>query len=209
MAGLGTNFIPKSRAQIRADFTPPSGQSQEAIWHQLYDTQTYTDNSTTRLTFFAATNADNTLSNMDASGMLPAPQSFAIHNVCCDLWTAAGVSTSATTVGNVNDLFLLMLVGRPTWTLNISSKRYGPYSLSALHGTGGPVGFSTNASTAAAVSQQFAKNDASAGWNYYGKVGVPEQVAFNMEVVWGAAQDLTANWTIRMSLFGVLNRRVL
>lgn len=207
MAGLGTNFVPQSRAQIQASLTPPSGRSQEAIWHQLYDTQTYTDNSTTRLVFFGATNSDNTLSNMEASGMLPAPQSFAIHNVCCDMWTAAPVSTNAGVAGDVNDMFLLLLVGRPTWTLNISSKRYGPYSVSALHGTGGPVGFLS--STVATANLGFAKNDASPGWNYFGKVGIPEQVAFNMEVVYGAAQDLTANWSIRMSLFGVLNRRVL
>lgn len=209
MAGFGTNFIPKSRAQVQAEFTPPSGRSQEAIWHQLYDTQTYTDNSTTRLTFFAATNSDATLSNMEAAGMLPSPQSFAVHNICCDAWTAAPVSTAAGGVtGNLDDLALLMLVGRPTWTLNISSKRYGPYSLSTLHGTGGPQGIGYGTFTAE-ESLQFARNDNSPGWNYYGKVGIPEQVAFNVEVVWAAAQQLTADWRIRLSLFGVLNRRVL
>jgi hypothetical protein len=204
---LSANFVPQTRAQIRASLTPPSGGAQEAIWHQWYDTQTFTSASTTRLTFFQSVQAAD-LSNMEVAGQLSAPQSFSIYNVCCDAWTAIGVSTSATNAGNANDLFLLMMVGRPKWTLNISGKRYGPYSLSALHASGGPVAFLGTA-IATPGSMQFAKNDASEGWNYRGRVGIPEQTAFNIEVVWQAAQTLTANWLIQLSLFGVLNRRVL
>jgi hypothetical protein len=204
---LSAAFTPQTRAQIRAQLTPPSGGAQEAIWHQWYDTQTYVSATTTRLTFFQAVQASD-LSNMEVAGMLSAPQSFSIYNVTADFWTAVGVSTSATTAGNANDLFLLMSVGRPKWTLNISGKRYGPYDLKALHASGGPVAFLGTA-IATPGSMQFAKNDASEGWNYRGRVGIPEQTAFNIEVVWGAVQTLTANWSIMLSLFGVLNRRVL
>lgn len=206
---FGANFQALPRQAVAARATPPSGQSQEAIWHALYDTQTYVDNSTTRLTFFQATasGGDRTLSNMEAAGQLPSPQSFQVHNICVDAWTAAAVSTSASNVGNLNDLFLLLFVGRPIWTLTISSKAYGPYPLSTLHGTGGPSG---NLGTAIATpgSLQFARNEPTTGWNYLGRIIIPEQVSFSVEVVWGAAQDLTANWSLRMTLMGVLNRRV-
>lgn len=208
MAGFGSPFRALNRAQVAQAATPPSGRAQEAIWHALYDTQTYTDNSTTRLTFFQSTNADKTLSNMEASGQLPAPQSFMIHNICLDAWTAAPVSTAAGGPdGNLNDLMLLLLVGRPTFTLTISSKQYGPYPLTALHATGGPTGFGWGTFTAE-ESIQFARNEQSPGWNYYGRIIIPEQVSFSLEVNWAAAQNVTADWRFRITMFGVLNRRI-
>jgi hypothetical protein len=207
---FGANFQALPRQAVAARATPPSGQSQEAIWHCLYDTQTFTSASSTRLLFFTspAAGGDRTLSNMDVGGQLSSPQSLQIHNICLDAWPAVGVSTSATNAGNLNDLFLLLFIGRPMWTLTISSKAYGPYPLSTLHGTGGPSG---NVGTAIATpgSMQFARNEPSTGWNYLGRIIIPEQVSFQIEVVWAATQTLTANWLLRMSLMGVLNRRVI
>lgn len=205
---FGSRFRALNRAQVQAAATPPSGRSQEAIWHGVYDTQTYVDNTTTRLTFFQQTNVDKTLSNMEASGQFPAPQSFQIHNICCDIWNAAGVSTAAGGVdGQLNDLALLLFVGRPTWTLTISSKQYGPYPLTLLHGTGGPTGFGWGTFTAE-ESLQFARNEPSQGWNYFGRIIIPEQVSFSIELNWAAAQNLTADARIRLTMLGVLNRRV-
>ena len=143
MAVLGSRFRPMSAAAVEAAATPPSGNSQEAIWHQLYDTQTFTSAATTRMNFFAATNADKTLSNLEQGGTLPKPQSLQIYNICLDVLAVVPVSTSATITGVLNDFALLFLgsAQRPTWTLTISSKAYGPYSLTTLGGTGGPTGF--------------------------------------------------------------------
>lgn len=205
---FGAKFRALNRAQLRAAATPPSGHSQESIWHCAFDTQTYTDNSTTSLTFFQATNTDRTLSNMDAAGMFPAPQTFQIHNICADFLTAAPVSTNAgDVVGDLNDLALLLLTSRATWTLNISNKAYGPYPLTLLHGTGGPTGFGWGTFTAE-ESIQYARNEPSPGWNYYGRVIIPEQTNFNLVLNFAAAQNLTADWRIRISMLGVLARRV-
>lgn len=205
---FGSKFRALNRAQIQAAATPPSGRAQEAIWHAVYDTQTYTDNSTTRLVFFQSTNSDKTLSNMEASGQFPSPQSFQIHNICVDFITAAPLSTAAGGVdGDLNDLALLMWAGRPTWTLTISSKQYGPYPLTALHGTGGPTGFGWGTFTAE-ESLQYARNEPSPGWNYYGRIIIPEQVSFSLEMNWAAAQNISADYRIRCTMFGVLNRRV-
>jgi hypothetical protein len=186
---------------------PPSGRSPEAIWHVAYDTKTYTDNTTTTLNFFDSTNIGNGfLSNMEAAGQFPAPQVFDIHGIFADLWTAVGVSTGATTVGNLNDLYLLLFTGTPVWTLTLQQKKYGPYPLITLHGLNAPV--AALSQTVATVSQQAASNDRSPGWNYNGSITIPAQTSFQFNVSWAAAQDLTADWKIRISMSGKLSRAV-
>lgn len=209
MPQFGTKFRAQSGQAIESRATPPTGGSEEAIWHQIYDTQTYTDNTTTRLTFFQAANADRTLSNMDQGGALPRPQKLQIYNICLDVLSIIPVTTSATLTGVLNDLALLIFGSgqRPTWTLNISQKAYGPYSLTTLGGTGGPTGFGFSGDGAEII--QFAKNDPSGGWNYFGAVIIPEQVNFTTEINWAAVADISENKLIRFSLFGVLNRRSL
>lgn len=211
MAGFGARFRALPKAAVEAAATPPSGNAQEAIWHQLYDTQTFTSAATTVMTFFANTNADKTLSNLEQGGTLPRPQSLQIYDITLDIMLAAPVSTAAGGVAGVlNDLALLLLGSgqRPTWTLSISSKNYGPYSLTTLHGTGGPTGFGWGTFTAE-ESIQFAKNDPGAGWNYFGRVIIPEQVSFGLTINYAATATLTGDARFRASLFGVLNRRVL
>lgn len=185
---------------------PPSGMSPEAIWHAAYDTQTYTDNATTSLDFFTAVNADKTLSNMEAAGQFPAPQVFNLFGIYADLWTAVGVSTDAATAGNANDLYLLLMVGRPSWRFTLQNKNYGYYPLSMLHGSGGPDVFFSQ--TVATVSQQTAKNIQHGGWNYNGSITIPAQTSFQFNVIWQAAQNLTADWRIRITFTGILSRAV-
>lgn len=208
--GLGVRFNAATRARLRRMATPPSGDSPEAIWHQLFDTQTYVDNTTTRLTFFQTTNADQTITNMPSAGQLPDPQWFTLYDITCDFLTQNTSVVGATDVtGEYNDLSLLLKVGRPTWTLTISDKRYGQYSLTCLHATGGPVGFLAAGNTAATGNQQLANNAFTPGWNYEGSITIPPKTNFQIEVNWSAAQNLTANVLIRLSLFGILSRRVL
>lgn len=208
MGGLSSPSLrARSFAAENQKAIPPSGRSPEAIWHVAYDTKTYTDNSTTSLNFFDSTNVGTLdLSNMETAGQFPAPQVFDIHGIFCDMWTAVGVSTSATTVGNVNDIYLLLFVGRPRWLLTIQQKNYGPYPLDTLHGLGAPVAFLS--STVATVSQQFASNDRSPGWNYNGSITIPSQTSFQFNITWAAAQDLTADWRIRIAMSGKLSRAV-
>jgi len=207
-AGFGAPFRAINRAQLREASTPPSGRSQESVWHEVYDTQTFTSAATVTATFFSATNADKTLSNMEASGQFPSPQTFRIHNICLDWITAIPVTTTAGGVlGALDDLTRLTLTSRATWTLTISSKAYGPYSLSALHGTGGPQGMGYGTFTAE-ESIQFGINTLTPGWNYFGRIIIPEQVSFNIVVNFAAAVTTTGTYLLRLSMFGVLARRV-
>lgn len=186
---------------------PPSGRSPEAIWHMIYDTKVYTDNSTVSLNFFDSTNVGTLdLCNMELPGQFPAPQVFNIHGIYCDMWTAIGVSTSATNTGNINDIMLLLFVGRPRWQLTLQQKGYGPYPLRVLHGTGAPAVFGFS-SDGAEILQQAAA-DRSPGWNYNGSITIPSNTAFQFNITWAAAQDLTADWRIQISMTGKLSRAV-
>ncbi len=208
MNGLGS---PRIRAlpfrSENAKAIPRSGRDPEAIWHLIYDTKTYVDATTLTLNFFDATNVGNeTLTNMEIGAQFPAPQVFDIHGIFCDLWTALPVSTSATTTGDLNDLGLLLYVGRPMWTLTLQQKKYGPYPLVTLHGLGGPTGFGWSSDGVEIL--QYARNDPSPGWNYNGSVTIPAQTAFQFQIRWNATQDLTADWLIRIAMTGKLSRAV-
>lgn len=204
------------RSAVLAAATPPSGASQEAIYDQRFDTQMYPAAGTRTLTFFSAVNADKTLSNMEAAGQFPAPQSFRIHQIACDIFpAAAGLSynAAADAVGNVNDMQKILFQARPTWLLNISSKLYGPYSLTLLHGTGGPQGFIAESGESAATTLtgiQHARNETSPGWNYDGSVIIPEQTAFSVTINFqNTLVPVSVDNLIRISLCGILQRRVL
>lgn len=215
--GFGARFQARSNAQVNAAATPPSGNAAEAIWHQLYDTQTFTSAATTTLTFFRLSQADTTLSNMPQGGVLPVPQTLQIYDITLDIMSALPVTLDTavgplTTAGVLNDLALLIFgsAQRGTWTLGISDKNYGPYSLTVLHGTGGPAGWGYGSSIATSSgSIQYARNEPAPGWNYYGNIIIPSQVNFSVVFNWAATATLTANKLLRTSLFGVLNRRVL
>lgn len=209
--GFGVRYNAATRAQLRAKSTPPSGNAPEAIWWQYYDVQTYVDAVTTELNFFQVTNVDRTITNMPAAGQLPDPQWLSIFDITVDyLVQNTSVAGAVGVTGVYNDLALLINVGRPVWTLQLSDKNYGPFSLSLLHGTGGPVGFIAANGTAAATEQhQLASNVLNPGWNYKGSLIIPPKTNFVINVRWSAAQNLTANVLMRLSLHGILSRRTL
>lgn len=208
---FGRKFKAASRSRLQQAVTPPSGNSPEAIWHEFYDTQEYVDVATTSLTFFQNTNVDATRSNMESQGQLPEPQYFSIFQITLDILPksdALFVTTGAVGVGAINDIGKLLMSGRPTWTLRIASKDYGPYSGTLLHGTGGVSGYGWG-TEAAGTGVQFAQNINTAGWSYEGSLIIPPKQAFNVKMNWAAAQDLTRNYELRLGLHGILSRRVL
>jgi hypothetical protein len=210
---MGTLSAPRIRAQSfasqNAKAIPRTGRDPEAIWHVAYDTKLFTSAATVALSFFDNTNIGNRfLTNMEVGGQFPAPQVYDLHGVYCDLWAAvAGVSTSASNVGNANDIMLLLYVGTPVWTFTLQQKKYGPYPLITLHGLGGPSVFFASA-IATPGSLQFARNVVDPGWGYNGSITIPAQTSFQFTVEWAAAQTLTANWNLRISFSGKLSRAV-
>lgn len=217
---LGAKIRARGFGAVAQSATPGSGTGPEVIWHQFYDTQTSVSAGQSSLTFFQATSSDITLSNLPQGGALPDPQFMAVHDICLD-FLASGTSaqsdyvsetvTTSSNLGILRDYGQAMFVGRPVWSLFISDKRYGPYSLTTLHGTGAIVGsgwaWGTATATLATV-YQYGYNTPMAGWNYEGSVIIPPKVNFNIIVNWPAAQATTTILLIRLSIFGVLTRRV-
>lgn len=213
MAGFGVPFRPQSNQAVTAGATPPSGNSAEAIWYQLYDTQTFISGTTVSQQFFLSPGTDPTLSNMTQAGTLPSPQTLQIYDITLDVLSIIPLTATATATvaGVLNDLALLIFGAgqRPTWTLSISQKAYGPYSLTVLHGTGGPTGWGWAYGTAAAINYQYARNEQGPGWNYHGRVSILQQMQFSLAINWAATATMTEDKRLRVSMFGVLNRRVL
>lgn len=195
--------------QLRKQATPQAAGDLEAIPWELYDTQTYLSATTTRLVFFNTAPATPNIGNMDAAGQLTAPNWFSI--ACFGLDILNDVSTSATTVGALDDVAKLMLVGQPVWTLTISGKKYGPFRLSAIHGTSFAQGGIASAIATPGTAQVGANGPAGdGGWYWDHAVIIPPNVGFNIEVVWGAAQTLDfGNTPLTLHMFGTMFRRVL
>ena len=215
---FGAHFTPLTNDQVTALAQPPSGNSAECIYHQYYDTQLYTSAATVQSKFFQVSNVDQTLTNLPQGGQLPAPQLFQVYDICLDVLPVTPVSLSTAVgpmvaTGQLNDIALIIFgaAQRPVWTLVISNKNYGPYSLTALHGTGGPTGWFAGSSIATSSGTlQYARNEPSPGWNYLGRMIIPQQVNFYLQIDWAAFATLVGgNPYNRISFFGVLNRRTL
>jgi len=209
-------IVPKTFAQLReiANPTLVAGGESEAIPFILYDTQLYDSGATTVLNFFQSQQADPTLSNMLQGGALTDPQWFEIYNLGVDV-LAGATSTgevAATAAGILNDIQLLMLVGRPVFTLTISDKNYGQAPLSFLHTSGGAQGVAAGAGVIAAGTIVEAANNSfpDGGWDWRGSVVIPPKVGFGVRVQWTAAQTLAyGDAYLRFWMAGCLHRRVL
>lgn len=183
----------------------PLGAATEAIPHCYYDTASYVSGTTTSLTFFTTTRDNRNLSNLSPAGQLPDPYFFEIYGFGFEplVAPAAGVWT---------DYWQLVygaggLNAAPTFTFFLSDKEYpGPVPLSLLHATGGPVGFSD----AAAAPDQYMNNSVPDGsWYIDGSIVIPPSNGFRATIAWEDALTLTADTKVRVSMWGVLHRKVL
>lgn len=203
---------PKSWQDIANDCKPRSPEG--SPWW-LYDTQTYTDNSTTSLTFFAATVTDQSLSNLPSGGILPADQALFVHNIYIDyINNVSGnhyVSTGAAVqVGALNDIGRLHINGRGRLLLKIRSKDYGPFPMTAFQGLGGVDGGESGTYTATNIDQ-WANNALGVGSGrgaFGGSIVIPPQTSFKVTLDWPAAVDLQNDYRIRVTLHGALYRNV-
>lgn len=213
---FGVPIRPETQRQVAERGMAVGADYAEVVWWQFYDSQAYVSATTTRQRFFSTANNDKTITNLAQPGQIPSPQQFQIYNVCLDVRSTLPVTLQTavgplTTAGVLNDLALLIggLNERPTWSLFLSSKEYGPFTLLTLGGTGGVSGFGYGSSIATSSGQiQYARNDPSNGWNYFGNIVITQQSNFYIELNWAAAATLTADKLNVVSMFGILNRKV-
>lgn len=216
MPMTGTRIVPRTQREIARRGSAVGANWSEVVWWQYFDSQAYVSGTTTKQTFFAAPSADRTLSNLEQPGQIPAPGQFEIYNIMFDVRSTLPVTLQTvagplTTAGVLNDLALLIsgLNERPTWTFFLSGKEYGPFTLLTLGGSGGVTGFGYGSSIATSSGQiQYARNDPSNGWNYFGSLIIVEQSNFKVVLNWNAAATLTADKLNVVSMQGVLSRKV-
>lgn len=204
---------PRTRAELEALVNPDRANQPEVVPWQLYDTQSVATGNTGPFTFFVAQNNDKTLSNMEGPGQLPDPQYFEVFYVACDilqiptLTDGTSVNAAAANVENI------LKTCRATFTLNIANKRYGPFSLTMAHSTGGATGFGyAEGATAAGATVAVVNNGipGSGGFPFSGAVVIPPKNGFDVTVALGTATTLVSGpVNVRMSLVGNLYRRVL
>lgn len=201
--------------QLQRRSTPQSGNVPEIIPHWAYDTQTYTDNTTTELTFFAAAQANRSLGNLGTGGAFPSPQYMTIYGIHCDIFptsATAFVSTAASGAGGaLNDMGQLVLLGLPRMTLRIASKDYGPWPLSVFQSTGGPTGFGWgNAADASPELLQYALNGVpGVAGEINGFITIQPNVDFSVIINWNTACNTAGgDYRIRITLKGLLGREV-
>lgn len=186
---------------------PTPGGISEALPWWFYDTQTYTDNTTTTLTFFQTVNNNKSLSNMAAGGQLQDPQYFEIYGFCLD--PLADVSAADPTVA-WTDVQSLLYTGVPRWSFTVSDKVFGPFPASILHQTGGVNGFGYNLAGTTAVGHEYAQ------WGIFdggapvdGAIVIPPKVSFDFTLTWPTAVDISGDLDLRVVMYGTLHRRVL
>lgn len=192
---------------------PVVANQPEILPWQLYDTATIANGAAGPFVFFQAINADKTLSNMDGPGQLPDPQYFRIHYIACDLLQIPTVSAHVLPVAAANVENILKTC-RAAFTLNMSNKRYGSFPLTMCHATGGVTGAAYGYGASVAGNDVFAPNNGvvgSGGYPFGGSVLLPPKMPFDVTVFFatGVTATLSANLNNRISLVGILYRRVL
>lgn len=198
----------RTLAQLRqmSEPSPQPGGVSEAVPWVFYDTLEYVDNTTTNLTFFQAAPANRNVSNLSPPGSLPEPQYFEVYGFMLDFLEAASTTTQWADVSQL--LWGPTGNGGPIFTFTLADKAYGPWPLTVLHGTGGITGFGLG--PAAAAVEEYANNSIPDGGFYTdGAIVIPPSQNFSAAIQWQAAEDISANFTIRLSMAGVLHRRVL
>ena len=193
------------------DAARPSVPGQpEAYASTLYDTQTFTDNSSTTIRFFGAAQTTYNLGNLGQAAQLPAGSFFAIEYIRLEAITAAPISTAAGGVtGAIDDIARIFLTSRPFLSLTYNGKPYGPWPAShALAASGGlnAVGYGT---FTAEESIQFAQADPQADGIYIGaSILLMPVTEFYLDFTLSAVADVTADYRIRCSLVGTRYRPV-
>ena len=186
-----------------AEPTVVAGGNSEALAWTLFDTATYVSATTTQLTFFTTSRANQQLTNLNGGG-LPNPQYFEIYFFNLDLLSPAGNFTPLANTWDIVSGTGVAGVGGPTWSFTLADKVMGTFPLRTLHGLGGVEGFTTQTTT------EYANNGNGQGtFATDGAVVIPPTQTFSVNLTWPVAVTLSGNLDIVASMTGVLHRRIL
>lgn len=207
LAGVPIMAIPKSIETLIQQST--ASGALEAIPWCFYDTQTYVDNVTVNLPFFAAVNADKTMCNLEAPAAIPAPNFFEVVAFTIDFLFTGPSNAAAAVTGVLNDLALLLNSGRAMFTFTMNQKPYVRVPVRAVGSSGGVVGFLQGSSAATNVAEY--ATSSVPGVNPYRvekAITLAPNNNFSAQIDVAAAVDLSANVNICVGMWGVYHRKV-
>lgn len=191
-------------------YVTQSGIALEVVPSVLYDTLTYTDNSTTELRFFQQTNVALDLSNMRAAGMLVNPESFLIQNISIYYRTNVQTDDSGAAgafASQINDIVLLVNTGIAI--LKIGNKEYGPWPLWRLPSATFVKGMLAAAGAEAAnLAHDYGQVDGPL-YSLFPNLMISPVQGFELRLRWpSGAVNLTGNVAIQALFDGQLARSV-
>ncbi len=205
---LMINAVPKSAAELLKAAYPERTNEPEAIPYIFYDTQTIlAANTATVFSFFTTVQSDDTLGNIEQANTLPDPQFFEIVGFHFDVLTLP--SANAAAAGTIDDIAEMLNTRRGTFVFTMNQKGYTKIPLAALHSLGG-ISALASGTQAAGTSLSYAQNYAPDGGFYVGKrIVIPPKQTFSAQIKFGTAPTPSVDTQVRLSISGVLHRRVL
>lgn len=183
-------------------------QSQIINW-TLYDTLTYTDATTTLLTYFNAIRATRNLGNMEVASVIPHPKAFIIRAIAVRPLINP---TTASTDGADAARDIGLLVNNGWLVLTIGNKEYGVWTLDRLPCGGGvwadSAGGGGEAINEFVVHAEHGVPHSSNMYQLSQPLLIDPNINFNVTLNWAAGQDLVADADIRVYLDGEMIRPV-
>jgi hypothetical protein len=109
----------------------------------------------------------------------------------------------------MEDLAEILYAQRAVFVLTFAGKEYLRIPLTYLHSSGGPLGV-VSANLTAPLIYEFANNSFPDGGFYIGKkITIPPKQSFQSQIQLAGAPTMVATRKFRVSMAGVLHRRVL
>lgn len=182
----------------------------EEVPSVLYDTLTYTDNTTTELRFFQQTNVARDISNMKQSGMLANPEAFLIQNIGIYFRTTVNTDDAGAAgalASQFNDVVLLANTGIAL--LKIGNKEYGPWPIWRLPASTFAKGaLATAGAEAANLVHDYAQLDGPL-YSLFPNLMISPLQPFTLNLQWpSGAVNLTANVSVEVIFDGQLARAI-
>ena len=207
---LRIQAVARSAEELRKISNPNDASQPESIPWVYYDTQNLVSASAASISFFAVTNPDRTITNLEQAGTIPDPYYFEIEAFNLDYMVrpSAGGNTA---VGTLDDLAQFLFTSRATLEFFIAGKLYLRLPVTYIHASGGPNSPAVVGTLTAPNFISFAVNGIVDGGFYVGKkIVLPPKQSFQTQIILGAAPTLvTTPAPLRLNMAGVLHRRVL
>lgn len=162
----------------------------------LFDTVTYPAAGAGRLTFFTATTGDQTITNVQPAGQIPAPHYFRAHRLFLDFATEPTRDDGSDAAGRLRDLDRILNIARGVIVFNAGAtqRRRSPIPLRALGGMGGITGI------AAGENFQQARNAPNGGFPFDQIIRYGETFSFELNFAPGVA--VSADVPMVLALYG-------